>query len=208
MKYLLRVLFVLALFVGFSSHAHAASIDFHAQVLDPDCPLTTSVCALDPVDLGVTFPISFSATNCSLQGITGPTDVPFGCFVGTNQTGVPLTSFSLDFTGSILQGATCDTDLPGISLPPSIGPAFSPTGCTPDGNGGFDIAFSGGSIPFTHQFIIIEVGVDPGPDGGLGATATADPVPEPDSFLLLTTGVMMMTAGVYIKQRRFALGNK
>ena len=35
MKYLLRVLFVLAMFCGFTSHARAVGVDFHVQVLDP-----------------------------------------------------------------------------------------------------------------------------------------------------------------------------
>src|SRR5437588_10871838 len=35
MKSLLRVLFVVALFCGVASHAHASVVDFHVQVLDP-----------------------------------------------------------------------------------------------------------------------------------------------------------------------------
>jgi len=206
MKYIFRVLFILVLFCGVTSHARAQG--FHATVLDPDCPIDTSVCALDPVDLGVSFPISFTAENCSLQGITGPSDVPFGCFVGTNQTGVPLTSFALDFTGSILMGDTCDTEIPGISLPEGVGTAFSVSGCTPDGTGGFNVDFTGGSIPFTHQFIILEIGVEPGLNNGLDTSGTADPTPEPDSILLFSTGAMMMTAGLYMKRRQFAFGKK
>jgi hypothetical protein len=32
--------------------------------------------------------------------------------------------------------------------------------------------------------------------------------PEPESLALLSTGVMMMMAGLYMKQRRFAFGKK
>jgi hypothetical protein len=210
MKHLLRVLFILALFCGVTGHARAAGVDFHAQILDPTCEDMNSACTLNEVDLGVGFPITFSASNCAAHGITGPMDLPFGCFVGTNQTGGPITTFSLDFTGAILAGATCDTDLSntGITVPMGQGPAFSVSGCTPDGSGGFDLAFSGGTILDTNQFVILEVGIAPGPDNGLGAAGTADPTPEPDSLLLFSTGALMMTAGLYVKQRRYALGKK
>jgi hypothetical protein len=207
MKYLLRVLFILALFCGVTSHAHAS--DFHAQVLDPTCENNNSACTLNLTDLGTSFPITLTETNCAAHNITGPSSGDFGCFVGTNQTGGPITSFNLDFTGSVLTGATCDTDLTntGIGLPPGgIAPAFSITGCSPDGAGGFDLTFSGGAITDTNQFIILEVGVDP---SDIGASAVANPVPEPDSLLLLSTGAMMMTAGMFLnKRRRFAFLKK
>jgi hypothetical protein len=73
--------------------------------------------------------------------------------------------------------------------------------------GGFDLTFSGGSIAAGHTFIILEEGVDPTLFTGM---ATADPVPEPDSFLLLATGVMM--TGLYLgttrRQRLFGFIKK
>jgi hypothetical protein len=53
--------------------------------------------------------------------------------------------------------------------------------------------------------IILEEGVDPTLFKGSG---TADPVPEPDSLLLLSTGAMMMATGLFMKRRRFAFGRK
>jgi hypothetical protein len=205
MRYLrVLLLVVMVLFIG-SVACHAQGAGFHATVLDPDCPINTSVCALNPVDLGVTFPVSFEEANCTAQGIAGPADVPFGCFIGTNNTGEAITSFSLDFTSSALLGATCDTTTPGVTLPEGTSPAFSISGCTPDGSGGFNVGFSGGDIPYTHQFVILEIGVDP---MDLGSSATADPTPEPDSLLLLSTGVMM--SGLYFarRQRLFAFFKK
>jgi hypothetical protein len=206
MKYLLRILFILALFCAVTNHAHATN--FHAQVLDPTCENNNSACTLGLTDLGTSFPITLTEINCANHNISGPASGDFGCFVGTNQTGGPITSFSLDFTGSVLSGASCDTDLSnsGISLPVGIGPAFSLSGCSSDGAGGFDLTFSGGAITDTNQFIILEAGVDP---SKLGASAVADPVPEPDSLLLLSTGAMMMSVGMFLnKRRRFAFLKK
>jgi hypothetical protein len=74
-----------------------------------------------------------------------------------------------------------------------------------DADGGFALTFSGGSIPDGNSFVILEEGVDPTEFKG---TATADPVPEPDSLLLLSTGAMMMATGLFMKSRRFAFGKK
>jgi hypothetical protein len=200
MKYLLRVLFVLALFVGFSSHAHAAGVDFHAQVLDPSCNSTTTPteCGIGFTDLGVPFAVSLSAAQCGSTAITPPltglpTDgTPFGCFLGTNDTGGPITSITLDFKN--IPGVTgCDTTLEGITP----GPAFTNTSCNVDPSGGYDLSFSGGpGVADGHVFVILEEGVDPGDFSG---TATVAATPEPDSLLLLSTGTMMM--GLYLAGR-------
>ena len=213
MKYLLALfLFVIALSCG-SVTSHAQGIDFHTTVLDPTCPIDNSVCGVDVSDLGVPFPVSFTQQNCTTEGINGPGgSIPYGCFIGTNFTGGTITSFSLDFTSSALLGATCDTQTPGITFTPTspiTGPAFGVSGCTPDRNGGFDVSFSGGNIVYPRQFVILEIGVTPCPVGTvsadcLSASATADPTPEPNSLLLLSTGVMM--SGLYLakRQRLFA----
>ena len=210
MKYLLRVLFVFALTCGFASHARA--VDFHAQVLDPVCSITPdATCTLLPGDPGTPFPITLNALTCTDQGVTGlPTDgTPFGCFAGFNQTGFVLTSIDVSFDGALLAGVGCDTTLPeGIAGPTGGGPAFSLSSCTPPspGDPDFSLSFTGGSIGRTRTFILIETGINPADFVGTGVVGAA--TPEPESLALLSTGVMMMMAGLYLKQSRFAFGKK
>ena len=212
MKYLLRVLFVFALTCGFASHARAAGVDFHAQVLDPICSTTPdATCTLLPGDPGTSFPITLNALTCTDQGVTGlPTDgTPFGCFAGFNQTGFVLTSIDVSFDGALLPGVGCDTTLPeGIAGPAGGGPAFWLSSCTPPspGDPNFELSFTGGSIGRTRTFILIETGINPADFVGTGTVGAT--TPEPESLALLSTGVMMMMAGLYLKQRRFAFGKK
>jgi hypothetical protein len=192
MKYLLRVLFILTLVCGCFSHAGASS--FHATVLDPTCVTTPdAACTLLPTDPGTPFNINLTAQTCVDQGVSGlPTDgTPFGCFVGTNDTGFSIDSINLTFQGALLGGATCDTNLPNG--------AFQVSSCTPPGPGDSDysLSFSDGSITNSRAFIILETGVDPADFMG---TATVGVTPEPNSLLLLSTGVMM--AGLYLMKRQ------
>ena len=207
MKHLLRVLFILALFCGVTSIARADAVDFHTQILDPTCDPTNTSCAIGPTDVGVPFSIALDMGLCTSHQppVTGlPTDgTPFGCFVGTNNTGNAITSFTLVFNNAALDGGSCDTTLPGEVSP---GPAFGISACKVDPAGGFDITFSGGSIGDSNQFIILEIGADPNDFDG---SATANPTPEPNSLILFSTGAMMMMAAVFVKkQYRFALGKK
>jgi hypothetical protein len=206
MKYLLRVLFILTLFCGVTSIARAAGIDFHTQILDPVCDPGNTSCAIGPTDLGVPFSISLDQALCTshIPPVTGlPTDgTPFGCFVGTNNTGTTITSFTLGFNNPALDGGSCDTTLPGVVGP---SPAFGISACNVDPSGGFDITFSGGSVGNSNQFIILEIGADPDLFDG---NATPNPVPEPNSMILFSTGAMMMTALFMKRQHRLALGKK
>jgi PEP-CTERM motif len=196
MKYLRLLLLVgIALFCGsVASHAQRGD-DFHATVLDPTCNVADTQCILHSEDLGAPFSVSLDMTTCTDSGVTGlpapPT--PFGCFFGSNLTGSAISSITLDFDA--ISGVTgCDTDITGVS--PS--PAFSVSKCVVDPEGGFDLTFTGGTILPGHGFVILEEGVDAASFVGM---ATADPVPEPASMLLLTTGVGMF--GLYMaKQRR------
>src|SRR5882757_2727213 len=68
MKYLLRVLFILALFCGFTSHARAVGVDFRVQVLDP-----ANVCVSSPNPASCTigdptqpFAVTFDSQTCGL----------------------------------------------------------------------------------------------------------------------------------------------
>jgi type 1 fimbria pilin len=208
MKSFLRVLFILALFCGVSSFAHAAEIDFHAQVLDPTCVTNPdAACTLLPADTGVPFPINLTANTCDVQSQLGhipsgilPADGNYGCFVGTNNTGVPITSISVTFAAGPLGGAGCDTQIPDG--------AFSNASCTPpnpgDPNPVYALSFTGGAILNTGAFILIETGLPAGDFVGTGVVNT----PEPDSLLLFSTGVMMMAGGLFMKRRSFAFMKK
>lgn len=187
----LRILFLfgLALFCG-SVAGHASG--FHSTILDPVCNPADTQCTLNPPDIGVPFSVSLDAVTCTDAGVSPLPSGDYGCFAGDNLTGVPLTSFTLDFAA--ISGVTsCDTDITGVT--PS--PAFSVSACTPidGGLGGYALTFSGGSIAPGHTFVILEEGADP--DSFIGS-AVAD-TPEPDSLLLLSTGTMMM--GLYLAGR-------
>jgi len=194
MKYLLRVLFILALSCGFACHSHAQG--FHAQVLDPSCNATLTECGLGVDDIGKAFPVTLSLAQCTGHFTPLPTGSDFGCFFGSNETGAAITSFTLDFA-AIPEITGCDTDITGTTP----GPAFTVSQCVVDSEGGFGLTFSGGSIADGFSFVILEEGVDPRLFTG---TVTANPVPEPDSLLLLATGTMMV--GLYFagRQRLFA----
>jgi hypothetical protein len=210
MKSFLRALFILALFCGVSSFAHAAGVNFHAQVLDPTCVTNPdAACTLLPPDTGVPFPINLTADTCNVQSQLGnipsgvlPADGNYGCFVGTNNTGVPITSISVLFNAGPLGGAACDTNVAGATG------AFGNATCTAptpgDPNGVYALSFTGGAILNTGAFILIETGLPAEDFIGTGVVNT----PEPDSLLLLSTGVMMMAGGLFMKRRSFAFVKK
>jgi hypothetical protein len=196
MKYLLRVLFVLALFCGVTSHARADAVDFHVQVLDPPnmCFTSPSLCVI--ADSTAPFAVTFTAATCGLDGLpTGPTD---GCLIVFNDTFSTFTSLDLTFSGLGSLTFDCPT-----SNPVSV---FSDASCTSSG-GIDDLFFHGGTgLPGGHEMFIFENGVDPARFVGTG---TVGITPEPDSLLLLSTGAMMMAAGLFLKrQRGFAFSKK
>jgi len=190
MKSLLRVLFILALFCGFAGHAHAVGVDFHVQVLDPTnfCTTNPEFCAI--TDATAPFAVSFNATTCGIEGIS--VAPPAGCLIVFNDTFQTFTSLDLTFGG--LGGLTFDCP---TSDPKSI---FASSTCT--SNGGIDdLFFSGGDgLPGGQIMVIVENGVDPGLFEGTGMVGTA--TPEPESLLLLSTGMAMMTAAVFLNKRR------
>jgi hypothetical protein len=195
MKHLLRVLFLLTLVCGCASHARANS--FHATVLDPVCVTNPdAACTLLPTDPGTPFAINLTAQTCLDQHVSGlPTDgTPFGCFVGTNDTGLTINSINLTFEGAPLAGATCDTNLPNGAF--AISSCTAPSAGDPD----YGLSFSDGSVINSNAFIILETGIDPADFIGTATVGVAAVTPEPNSLLLLSTGVMM--AGLYLMKRQ------
>jgi hypothetical protein len=191
MKHLFRVLFILALFCGFTGHARA---DFHATVLDPtgdSCLTTDNNCTIYDTS---TFSVQLSTAECTFLNLpNAPTD---GCFLGVNGTNETVTSLTLIFANAeSLGNLTCDNSDNPPGLPPTV---FTNPTCSQTGPP-YSLFFSGGGLAPGGDFIIFEDGADPSELGtGQGSVTIT---PEPDSLLLLSTGVTMMTAGLYLTKR-------
>ncbi len=192
MKFFLRVLFIVALFCGVSSFAHAdaiAFVDFHVEVLDPQGCDASALCTI--IDPTQPIAVTFLQAACKPFSITAD-----GCLVLFNDTtATTFFNLSLTFSVPVNTNATCGTD----------GTNFSSPVCGASG-GIANFFFSGGPglLPL-HSFVISETGIPP---GNLVGTASVN-TPEPESLLLFSTGAMMLAAGLLMKrQRGFAFGKK
>lgn len=183
---LLRALFALALVCGFSLQAKAD--DFQMIVVDP---------TFTPTDITTTT-FTFQFTACE-EGQAPAGYV--GCFTGDNRTGVTINSLTIvvpnlipNLVGSGDQPAGCDTSLTQTF--------FSSCSAATVGNG-YLLTFAGGSIPsgvlLKSVFTIAELGADPSAFGTMTGIINAS-TPEPDSLLLLGTGVL--SSGTYLLRRR------
>src|ERR1700692_2292066 len=191
MKYLLRILFVLALFCGVTSHAHAVRIG----LADPNsCGPNLSACSIIDANGPITG-FMFDASACNVSGI------PSGayCIDLFNQTNEIITPVPLSIPDSDLGGLepVCDTTSSFIGS------------CTVVPGGIDTFLFTGiPSQPFGPGDVedLYVSGIDPSVFDN--APLVVASTPEPDSLLLLSTGVMM--AGLYLAKRHnlFAFGKK
>jgi hypothetical protein len=181
---LLCSLFALAILCSFSLHAKAD--DFQMIVVDPQFSVTD-----------ITTPtFTFHFTGCDAgQAPAGY----IGCFTGENLTGAPITSLNIEVPHLIgTQTAGCDALAGGLGFFSSCDPVTE--------NDGYSITFTGGSIPegpgLKGAFTIAEVGADPADFGTMTGTINGaiGATPEPDSLLLLTTGIL--SCGAYLVRRR------
>jgi hypothetical protein len=212
MKCLLRVLFILTLILfcgSVASHAQRGA-DFHVQVLDPN------ICFSDPaaciiLDASAPISLSLNANTCKLAGVPDlPSGSDYGCAVLFNLTLPPETITSLNITFSGLGDLTFECDTTGIG---NVGSIFSQSSCGSLGGGTDTFSFFDGSFPFFSEAVIFENGVSPDLFQDGTGTVNQPPfvaTPEPASLLLLSTGVMMMAAGLYLTKQRglFAFAKK
>ena len=184
----LRVLFATLLVFGTCIRAKAD--DFQMIVIDPQFTV---------VDVTTTtFTFQFSACD------TGQAPAGYaGCFTGENLTGGTIVGLSISVpnlipntTGGGNQPAGCDT---------TISQTFFTSCSTQNLSNGYILTFSGGNIPsdqfLNSEFTIAEQGADPAEFGTMTATATLASTPEPDSLILLATG-MLSTGGYLLRRRR------
>ena len=203
----------IAVCLGLAGVAHASSIDFAANILDP---LSGGV-----PEFSNTF--SFSFVACSTfsnlpSGVSGS----WGCFEGMNATGVDADDCDRDRDSCVPDADDAGhgqtwTSLTLTFLNPSAVFSGQSADCTLDesqqifatqgGNCGstnngttWTLDFSGGSIKPGDSFFIVENGVSPGSFPLV--TAEVNAVPEPDSALLLATGTGMFGLLLYAERRR------
>ena len=186
---LLRGVLVTTLLCGLGHIARAD--DFQMIVIDPNFT----------VEDITTTTFNFAFTGCdSGQAPAGYA----GCFTGENLTGVPITSLTINVSNLIpnvgapgVQPAGCDSSISQTF--------FSACSAQTVGNG-YVLNFSGGSIPsgqfLQSEFTIAEQGADPSEFGTMTAVinSVTAVTPEPDSLLLLSTG--MLSGAAYLVRRR------
>ena len=208
-----RYLLALALCLGMTGFARAAAIDVNLNVLDP---LSGGV-----VETTNTFAISFiSCTSPTFAGDGMPAGLTSneGCFLGVNATslvkgdpddffggqyhpdsddskyGTTWTSLVMTFTnnGSLGGFAGCGSLEPGLAI-------FGSETCAVSGSV-YTLGFSGGAIAPGESFLIVEDGV--APDSFPAGTVVANPTPEPNSLVLLSSGTLMFGTLLFAQRRR------
>ena len=177
-----RSVFLLSLLagMGFVSTAHADAPDFKMHVLDPANPPGGP----DYIE-GLTFQITFAP--CQRGELPGDLRAA-GCFLGFNRSGADWTSLEFIFQNNMALNA----QTPDCS-PQGTYDIFSSTNCSFQGQ--YTLDFDRGVIRDGEHFFITEDGVDPALFGTGDATVTSytgTVTPEPASFALLATGLLLV----------------
>jgi hypothetical protein len=198
MRYL-RYLLAVTLLLALGTVAKAAPVNFQVVVIDPPPSNLIHDITSD------SFTFTFSACVSPGQVPAGTSYV--GCFTGENNTGQTLTSLHL-FIPTITNGVdTCGFSGLGLDIFPNVA-------CTVTA-GGYALDFTGGNIPTANGhapddaefnrdsvFTIAESGVDPSSFPEVTATFNMAATPEPDSLILLSTGLLMGSGLIFGDVRR------
>lgn len=219
MKYLLRVLFVVALLCGGSSFAHADGIDFRMTVLDPPAEAVCNPAGVpvgSPGNTNCTIftggdisPVNVSQAACNGAGFgNGLTPGTYGCFVVDNESGSTINSIELGFLiAPLVTTPSCDSSGQTNNEGNFVASALNVVSCGPDPSNplAYALDFAGGAgVAPGNALIVLEQGEDP--NDFQGGSATIGVTPEPDSLLLFSTGVMM--AGLYMSRRIWTAAGK
>jgi hypothetical protein len=197
MKFFLSLVILAAVF-GAPHSAFADSADFKTGVFDPP---TNPDPILPLTDIQTTTPFSVVFGGC--PATIGNPPVPIvasGCFLGLNDTGQTITSLDLTFDNTTSADPNDPNALNGQDADCETTSVFvgSSSNCGLVNGSTYNLLFSGAvGLPPGAFFVITESG--PNPDAFQGGEGVITITPEPNSYILLLTGMMM--AGMFLFRR-------
>jgi hypothetical protein len=189
----------------------AASLACTLTAISQAAPVNFQVVVIDPPPSNLITPITSDSFTFSFSPCVSPGQVPagtsyVGCFTGENVTGHTLTSLQLFIPTIPNANDTCGFSGTGLDVFPSVL-------CTSTNNG-YLLYFSGGNIPSAtghapddaefnrHSvFTIAESGIDPSAFPEVTANFNMVSTPEPDSLVLLSTG-LLSGGGFFVRELR------
>ena len=154
-------------------------------VAAPAVARAVTVRVQDPNYSNLTMPTTFSFGSCQGYLNNGVPVTDSGCFAGQNETGSPISSFTLSFgTDTALEQAG------GASAATPSGDLFSNSSTVKSLNPiNYVLSFSDGLIGNNVLFLITEDGLDPALFPEVSLTYT-NVTPEPPSVLLMGTSLI------------------